>query len=241
MNSPGSSEYPSVLDFDVVIWCARDSGTPGDKDSSSSVFHDLLDQLSITNWSGFLVFLSSAGEVYGNARDAFTNEDSIPQPFTRYGLLKRTHEELVQRLDSPPKRGSLILRISNIYEMKLSDIGIVGAILRHFELGMPLSIEGGHQRRDFIELEDCCIAICKLIELRVRGIVNIASGSSLSILELLKAYEATFGRNAIYTIDKNFNGVLGANFSIAKMLDATEKRPLKITERIATYSLERLD
>jgi len=235
MNSADLIEYPNIFDFDVVIWCARDSGTPGNEDSSSSVFQDLLKRISNANWPGYLVFLSSAGEVYGNSGNSLADEDSIPRPVTRYGLTKRKHEEMVQRLDSPPRRESLVLRISNVYEMKLSDIGVVGAILRHFQFGIPLLIVGGHQRRDFIELEDCCIAICKLIELRVNGTVNIASGSSISILELVNAYEVKFGRAALCTIDENFNGVLEADFSIAKMLEFTERRPLNILQRISIY------
>ena len=234
--------FPKISNFDVIIWAARDSGTPTDPENSSILFYDLLTRIKSESWAGYFIFISSAGEVYGNTGGEIANENREPRPYTSYGIKKMEHELLVQKLDSNDKLRTLILRVSNMYSFSLNDGGIVGAILRNLKHGEKFAIYGGQQQRDFIDVKDCVNATIKLIESKSEGIFNVASGESISILELIQKFEDAFSKETTFGLETNFDGVTTANFSIQKLFEETSFHPPGIKKRLtSSYKLEELE
>ena len=73
----------SLFDFDTFYWCARESGIPTDISNTGKLFSTLLFEIEKLRWKGLFVFLSSAGEVYGEGLGypAFENLFSIIRKF----------------------------------------------------------------------------------------------------------------------------------------------------------------
>jgi nucleoside-diphosphate-sugar epimerase len=60
--------------------------------------------------------------------------------------------------------------------------------------GRPFPASEGHQRRDFMHIEDAARALAALLMSEVRGAVNIASGEAVSIRFLLERIMCETGR-----------------------------------------------
>lgn len=230
-----SKKIPELSSFKIILWCARDSGTPSNSDNSSNILYRLLEEIKFTSWNGLFAFISSAGEVYGNTVDKEANEETPPRPISLYGNMKQNHEKLIQSLGSEKHLKVLILRVSNLYELSSTNQGIVGAILRNIEFGEVLKISGGEQCRDFIEINECANAVVQLIELDEEGIFNIATGKSISIFKLISLFEKAHGKSILYHADNDFAGVMTANFSIDKFFHSTKYLPIVIEKNISSF------
>jgi len=234
--------FPEISNFGVIIWAARDSGTPANSENSSALLYNLLTRIRSESWAGYFIYISSAGEVYGNTGVEIANENREPSPHTPYGIKKFQHELLIQELGSNNKLKTLILRVSNIYSCSLSDGGVIGSILRNLKHGERLAIYGGQQQRDFIDIRDCVKATIKLIESKSEGIFNVASGESISILKLIKQFEDVFSKKTTFVLDTKFDGVTTANFSTDRLFEKTGFQPPGITKRFnSSYKLEELE
>ena len=233
------SELRQVFDelckFDTLFWCARDAGTPNSETNCEEIFLDLLKQIELSSWKGLFVFLSTAGEIYGDSNDFESSEESFVNPTSLYGERKLSHEKKISKTSIQVGFSVLILRISNIYELNTEDQGIVGAILRHFVRQESLTIIGGHQERDFILLSDVAKIAIKLAEKSCVSCFNIATGFPKSILNLVSLFENAFDKKAEPLLLGEFYGVVSANFSIAKVASEIEYLPRNIDSVVNLY------
>lgn len=220
--------FQDIGNFDTIFWCARDAGIPGDETNCEEVFLKLLNALQHKFWQGKFVFLSTAGEIYGDSGNQINSEESPVNPTSQYGTKKLEHEKEIVNLSSRVGFCFLILRISNIYELEISDRGIVGAIIRHLIFRENLNLSNGNQERDFIQLCDFARMAVTLAGKESSSIVNIATGSSVSILNLIKLFESVLGKKANPTIIDDFIGSKTANFSTSKMLSLISYLPTPI-------------
>ena len=220
--------FQDIEKFDTIFWCARDAGIPGDETNCEEVFSKILSVLRLKSWQGKFVFLSTAGEIYGDSGDQVNTEESPVNPTSLYGTRKLEHEKEVINVSSRVGFSFLILRISSIYELEINDRGIVGAIMRHLILRENLTLFNGNQERDFIQLSDVAKIAVALVEKKYSSIVNIASGSSISILNLVKLFESALGKKAHPLYTEDFIGSRTANFSISKMKSHISRKPIPI-------------
>ena len=220
--------FRDIGNFDTIFWCARDAGIPGDETNCEEVFLKLLSALQLKSWQGKFVFLSTAGEIYGDSGDQINSEESPVNPTSQYGTKKLEHEKEIINLSSRVGFCSLILRISNIYELEISDRGIVGAIIRHLTFRENLNLSNGNQERDFIQLCDVARIAVTLAGKESPSIVNISTGSSVSILNLVKLFESALDKKANPKIIYDFIGSRTANFSTSKMLSLISYLPTPI-------------
>jgi UDP-glucose 4-epimerase len=143
--------------------------------------------------TGRLVFVSSGGAIYGDVRQAAT-EDTRPAPTSYYGLHKLAAEGHITLSGVP----YAIARPTNIYGPRQSG-GLEGAViatfLRRALTRQPLTIEGdGRQTRDFVHVSDVVAALVLLGDRAGRiGTWNVASGRSVSIEELASLVEGALG------------------------------------------------
>lgn len=233
------SELRQVFDelskFDTIFWCARDAGTPNNETNCEAIFLDLLKHLELSSWNGLFVFLSTAGEIYGDSKIFENSEESPTNPTSLYGERKLSHEKEISKISMKVGFNVLVLRISNIYELNTEDQGIVGSILRHLVMQESLTIIGGHQERDFILLSDVAKIGIKLAEKNCDSVFNIATGFPKSILNLVSLFEDIFDKKAEPLLLGDHYGVLTANFSIAKMASKIEDLPRNIDSVVNLY------
>ena len=233
------SELRQVFDelskFDTIFWCARDAGTPDKETNCEEIFLDLLKHLELSSWNGLFVFLSTAGEIYGDSKIFENSEESPANPTSLYGKRKLSHEKEISKISIKAGFNVLVLRISNIYELNTEDQGIVGSILRHLVMKESLTIIGGHQERDFILLSDVAKIGIKLAEKRCELVFNIATGFPKSILKLVSLFENTLDKKAEPFLLGDFYGVVTANFSIAKMASEIKDLPRNIDSVVNLY------
>jgi nucleoside-diphosphate-sugar epimerase len=214
--------------FDTIFWCARDAGIPGDETNCEEVFFRLLNSLRLKSWQGTFVFFSTAGEIYGDSASLVNSEESPVSPTSLYGIRKLGHEKEIMNLSSKVGFISLTLRISNIYELEINDRGIVGSIMRHLILREKLILFNGDQERDFILLSEVAKIAVTLAEKECFSIYNIASGSPISILNLVKLFESALSEKADPLIVEDSIGSRTANFSTSKMSSKISYSPKTI-------------
>lgn len=142
------------------------------------------------------VFLSSGGTVYGPDVPTPTPETAPTNPICSHGLTKLAIEKYIQMHGRVDGLQFVILRLSNPFgpgqEFKKGQ-GLIPAILERKRMGLPIRVfGGGRARRDYIFIED----VIDAIELAINAsdepalIVNIGSGESRSVLEVIETIEA---------------------------------------------------
>ena len=136
--------------IDTIVWAGRDAGVPSDIANTSEFFYSLVSTLEIMDWCGNFIYMSSAGVVYGESNGRPWQETDSTNPVTFYGILKVKHEKLLLTASKQRNFSLLILRVTNVCELNLTDTGIVGEILRSLSNDKKLFISGGWQTRDFI-------------------------------------------------------------------------------------------
>ena len=133
--------------------------------------------------------LASSCAVYGNEPTLPKTESLPPSPLSPYASSKLEGEKLCASASLP----AVALRFFNVYGPRQDPQGPYAAAVPKFIeaalTGSPLTIHGdGLQTRDFIYVEDVASA---LIHVATRsachGIYNVASGHSVSILDLARA------------------------------------------------------
>jgi len=155
----------------------------------------LLSAAKIHNIKKFI--FSSSAAVYGS-KEGTVSENDITEPNSPYGLDKLVCEKYIQMYCQYWNIDYLIFRFFNVYGQGQNPdyAGVITAFNNAAQKGQSLIIYGdGEQTRDFINVNDVCNYISKLIITTVKNdIFNIGTGKSISINTLAKQ----FGTNIIY-------------------------------------------
>ncbi len=226
-----------LSNFDTIVWCGRDAGTHSNKNNSRDKFHEVLKLILIKNWSGYFVYLSSAGDVYGEFRGWAFSEEDDPHPITNYGKLKLEHENDLLMVASTVKMKVLIARVSNIYDLSESDTGIVGAILRGLNARKIVTIEGGHQTRDFVHLDDVIKTLGELTIQHAEGIFNIVSGVSFSIDQIQHLLELKYADKLLVERSEFSRKIVDSKVSNSKLGTYLNWKPKPINEYISAVCI----
>jgi len=135
---------------------------------------------------------ASSAAVYGETQNLPISENHKTSPFSPYGESKLKMEELIQSFSKKHNLNSIILRIFNVYGKGQSPeyAGVITKFLDRISKNKELEIFGdGLQTRDFVSIYDVGDAINLSISNmgEKRGnVYNIASGKSISIIDLAK-------------------------------------------------------
>lgn len=140
------------------------------------------------------VFFCSSTLVYGHC-SAPASELTPPHPIGEYPRFKWASEQLVSEFLG--KERGVVVRLGNVYGTP-QNRGFVGlAVEAALSLARPpLAIHGsGQQRRDYIFIDDVVGAMVAVRDhAEVRGTVNIATGTSYTLLELLDVLSRVTGQ-----------------------------------------------
>ena len=176
------------------------------------------------DFSGQVYFLSS-GAVYGDCRIAMREVD-ICRPSTVYGRSKFSAEEnLSEKLGS----NLTILRIGNIVPEK-SDFGVFKMVQENLSTNTQIKLSGDSQdSRDYLGERDLISILINLIISDHRfGILNIGSGESISLHEIIEIL------SSIYTNELNVSWGPRSEFDVSNTyLDVTSLKSL-ITSPISS-------
>ena len=145
--------------------------------------------------------LASSCAIYGNDPAMPKTESLPPAPASPYAESKLAGEQLCTESIIP----ATALRFFNVYGPRQDANGPYAAgVPRFFQAalaGTPITIHGdGQQTRDFVFVEDVTAAMIHVaLHPDLRGVYNVASGQSTSILQLAKRILSLTGSSSPIT------------------------------------------
>jgi UDP-glucose 4-epimerase len=146
-----------------------------------------------------LVFLSSAGTLYGD-REAPAREDDPLRPRSYHGAGKAAAEHFVHAWATQYDGTAVLLRPSNVYgpgQPARRGFGIIPAAFDCAQHGTPLTIFDGSTVRDYLYVDDF-LALCEatLAQPLDGGahVFNAAFGEGVSLDTLIDRIDAVTGR-----------------------------------------------
>jgi UDP-glucose 4-epimerase len=145
-----------------------------------------------------LVFISSAGAVYGDSADG-TAENVALRPRSFYGAGKAAAEALLHAFTVNSGWSTVVLRPTNVYgpgQLPIKGFAIVPTIFRYLLEHRVFEIWGdGSVVRDYLFVDDLCALICRIVagNTHAYSVYNAGSGTAVSILELVRLCEQAAG------------------------------------------------
>jgi UDP-glucose 4-epimerase len=181
-----STTVPGTADLDPI----------GDIENNLVPSVQLLQQMR-TLKVGQLLYLSSGGTVYGNAREVPISEEHQLAPLSSYGIVKVAIENYIGAFSAQAGIKALILRPSNPYGPRQGHIGVQGVIPTFFERMVnrePIKIWGdGEHVRDYIYIDDLIRFMVLGIKSHLGGVYNVGSGQGSSIRDVISVVSAVSG------------------------------------------------
>lgn len=154
---------------------------------------NILHAISKVNPKIRIVFASSAA-VYGEPKQLPCNDETALQtkPLSPYALQKIHSEDYAKLFQHLYHIQTLGMRYFNVYgerqDPHSSYSGVITRFINAYKQANPLVVFGdGEQSRDFIHVSDVARANVLAIDSDVEGIVNIATGQSLTLNALIAA------------------------------------------------------
>jgi UDP-glucose 4-epimerase len=142
--------------------------------------------------------LASSSSVYGTALTFPTTEDSNLAPVSPYGVTKLASEKLVWSYATNYDISAVCLRYFTVYGPRQRPDMAIFKFMKSVSEGKVLRVSGdGHQTRDFTFVGDVVGATIAAAENSVQNeTINIGSGTSVTLLELVESIEAIVGIKA---------------------------------------------
>lgn len=146
------------------------------------------------------VYASSAA-VYGAPEHLPLDESAPVAPLSPYGLEKSINDQYAAMYRALYKLSSLGMRYFNVYgprqDPKSPYAGVISRFAAAIEKGDTLRVFGdGGQTRDFIFVKDVAQLNLRALLSDAEGVCNIATGHSVTLLELIDTLAACAGRQA---------------------------------------------
>lgn len=131
-------------------------------------------------------FYASTSHVYASSASAIKETDAI-SPINSYGLTKWMSELILNDFKKKyPNINLCIGRIFSFYHKSQNPPFLYPNLLKRFEeedLSLPFKLFGAQSTRDFLNAEEVCDIIIKLVLGNCEGTINIASGKSMKIID----------------------------------------------------------
>ena len=143
-----------------------------------------------------VVFASTGGAIYGECERP-AREDDERRPLSPYGTSKLAGEEYLAAWNRLHGTGHVSLRYGNVYGPRQDphgEAGVVAIFLRAVADGRRPTIFGdGNDVRDYVYVGEVARATLAASD-RSGGVLNVATGSPTSVLDLVEAMRAATGR-----------------------------------------------
>jgi nucleoside-diphosphate-sugar epimerase len=189
-------EEVSLGEFDSIIHCAYDlknsiNTSPVKNLDSNIISTARMLEICLSKKIKKFIFISSCA-VYGDSSNS--SEDKPCQPVTMNGHIKLFNEELVKSFCLANQIDYLIFRVFNTYGGN-DEFSVIQRMVNCAKTGKVFTlVNDGISERDFIHVEDVAKIVSGLIGLNLRNeIINIGSGESVRIIDILKLVEKIYG------------------------------------------------
>jgi len=151
-----------------------------------------------------LVYASSAA-AYGNPVELPLTENSACIPESPYGLEKKVNEQYAALFHQLHGISACGMRYFNVYGPRQDPgspyAGVIALFVERIKNRQGLTIFGdGRQTRDFIFVKDVAAANLAALQKNYDGVCNIATGHSVTLLELIEVLEELCG----WQVEKHF-------------------------------------
>ncbi|MEM7401644.1 MAG: NAD-dependent epimerase/dehydratase family protein [Pseudomonadota bacterium] len=210
------------------------------EDPVDSATHNILGFINVLNAvkknnAKRFVYASSAA-TYGNPKTLPLPENEPLGPESPYGLEKQINELYVKLFKGLYDISSCGMRFFNVYgprqDPKSPYAGVIALFADAVIAKQTLTINGdGLQTRDFIFVNDVARANEAALDSDYEGAVNVATGSTVTLLELIEVLEKIVGHECKKTFGPEREGDIKHS---AAMVDVLQNK-LNIT---AKHSLE---
>jgi UDP-glucose 4-epimerase len=166
-----------------------------------------------------LVYASSAA-VYGNTEQLPCRDDvPLSSPLlSPYALQKKSNEDYAALYASLHGISCLGLRYFNAYGDRQDPSspysGVISKFLANYKENKPLTIFGdGKQSRDFIYISDIALANMLALHSTSTGVLNIATGKSQTLLDMIHYLEQAGGHPATTQLEPARAGDIKASYA----------------------------
>ena len=181
----------------IVIYAAGIKRTKGDNFENFKknliIFNNLF-QSFFTYTPKKIIFLSSI-EVYGEYIGlAKIDEKTKLSPYTNYSLVKIFQEEIIKFFSKKLGYDYAILRLPGVFGNEKKNENIISKLIKSQNKKNKFILNtSGKEKRDYLYVEDISKFIIKLLRKKLNKItLNVVSGNSISINELIKIIEKNF-------------------------------------------------
>lgn len=145
-----------------------------------------------------MVYASSAA-VYGVPVQLPLSEASPVSALSPYGLEKLVNDQYAQLFGDLYDFSAMGLRYFNVYgprqDPRSPYSGVISKFAAWAKQAQGFTVFGdGSQTRDFIYVKDVARANVAALNSASRGVVNVATGHSVTLLEMIASFEACVGR-----------------------------------------------
>jgi len=152
-----------------------------------------------------LVYASSAA-VYGAPRTLPLDEDSPCAPESPYGLEKLINDQYAALFSALYGISALGMRYFNVYGPRQDAASPYAGVISRFAARLkgdePLTVFGdGLQTRDFVFVKDVAAANVAALRSSATGVLNIGTGTSVTLLQLIEALARCAGRTPTVKFD----------------------------------------
>lgn len=145
------------------------------------------------------VVLISSGSVYGDVSAPATEETPLPPSANTYIRTKRLAEEVARRYSDEFGQETTVLRVFTVYGPHQRAEMAIRTFVRRISAGEAVTVYGdGSARRDYLHIDDCVDGILRAVDTPANTfeVVNVATGTTFSISEVLAALAGMLGRPA---------------------------------------------
>jgi UDP-glucose 4-epimerase len=160
-----------------------------------------LNVLEAARVNGCRVVFASSAAIYGDALETPKTEVMLPRPLTPYAVSKLSGEHLCASYGHVYGVETVALRYFNVYgprqDPSSAYSGVISRFLDSARREQPVTIYGdGEQTRDFIYVADVVTANVNaaIADGAVGRSINVASGSSVSLLTVVSTLEEILGQ-----------------------------------------------
>lgn len=182
----------NILDSETIVWCASKVNPINAQLNSKLV----LDEIEL--WRNFveyiarnstkspdLIFMSTGGCIYSGDNPPFS-EDAEAKGSNAYGKMKSEMEKILLNSGLRYK----ILRVANVYGLGQPfgrGQGVIAEWINRIKNSQPIEIFGDKESyRDYIHVNDLCLAIYNCLTIEGSYTLNIGSGKPTSLYEILQ-------------------------------------------------------
>lgn len=144
-----------------------------------------------------LIFSSTGGAIYGEARNA--KEDRLPCPLSPYGVAKLACEHYLRVYSEWKDLSFTALRYGNVYGPRqdpFGEAGVIAIFSRQLILGQKPVLYGyGRMIRDYVYVADVVEANIRALERGDGEIYNIGAGKATSVNDIFGSLRNISGNN----------------------------------------------